>query len=233
MTTFKPPIGLHKILNPVLWKNRNLRPEVKKALLRIAREFYRYLKVKALLKDVLITGSQANYNYSEFSDIDLHLVFDFGAISCDESIEELFDTKRKLWREKHNIDIFGINVEVYAEDSNNPSVSSAYSLLTSTWIRDPDQPVSKYNVDKVKKIVDLWVNLIQSSMNSQSLQVCKDVQTLLARYRKLGLKKYGEFGPQNLAYKSLRNMGIIQQLSEKIIELEDDFLSLDNSDILT
>jgi predicted nucleotidyltransferase len=231
MTAYKPPIGIHKELNPVLWDNKKLRPEVKKALLRIAREFYRFLKVKTPVKDILVTGSQANYNYSEFSDLDLHLVFDFKSVSCDEPIEELFNTKRKLWREKHNIDIFDINVETYAEDSSNPSVSSAYSILTDTWIRDPEKPISTYNVEKVKQLTRLWSNLIYSVIDSKSISLCKNVQTLLAKYRKLGLKKYGEFGPQNLAYKSLRNMGLIQQLSDKIIDLEDDLLSLDSSDL--
>lgn len=232
MTAYKSPIGIHKTLNPILWRNKEVRPEIKKALLRIAREFYRYLKVKSPVQDILITGSQTNYNYSDFSDIDLHLVFDFNSISCDEPIEELFDTKRKLWREKHNIDIFGINVEVYVEDISQPSVSSAYSILTDKWVRDPDNPISSYNVKKVKHLVYLWGNLIESVIDSGSLRICKDVQTLLAKYRKLGLKKYGEFGPQNLAYKSLRNMGLIQKLSDKIVTLEDEFLSLDDSDIV-
>lgn len=231
MTAYKPPIGIHKKLNPVLWENNKLRPEVKKALLRIAREFYHFLKVKTPVKDILVTGSQTNYNYSEFSDLDLHLVFDFKSVSCDEPIEELFNTKRKLWREKHNIDIFDINVETYAEDSNTPSVSSAYSILNDTWVRDPEKPISTYNVEKVKQLTRLWSNLINSVINSQSLSLCKEVNILLGKYRKLGLKKYGEFGPQNLAYKSLRNMGLIQQLSDKIIDLEDDLLSLDSSDL--
>lgn len=231
MTAYKPPIGIHKTLNPVLWENSTLKPEVKKALLRIAREFYRFLKVKTPVKDILITGSQTNYNYSKFSDLDLHLVFDFNSVSCDEPIEDLFDTKRKLWREKHDIDIFGINVETYAEDLNKPSVSSAYSLLNDTWVRDPKKPISTYNVEKVKQLTKLWSNLIYSVIGSKSTSLCKDVQTLLAKYRKLGLKKYGEFGPPNLAYKSLRNMGLIQHLSDTIIELEDELLSLDNSDL--
>lgn len=231
MTAYKPPIGIHKKLNPVLWENNKLRPEVKKALLRIAREFYHFLKVKTPVKDILVTGSQANYNYSEFSDLDLHLVFDFKSVSCDEPIEELFNTKRKLWREKHNINIFDINVETYAEDSNTPSVSSAYSILNDTWVRDPEKPISTYNIEKVKQLTRLWSNLINSVINSQSLSLCKEVNILLGKYRKLGLKKYGEFGPQNLAYKSLRNMGLIQRLSDKIIDLEDDLLSLDSSDL--
>ena len=231
MTAFKPPVRIHNTLNPLLWKNKEIRPEVKKALLRIAREFYKFLKIDSPVEDILIYGSQTNYSYSEFSDIDLHLVFDFNAIQCDEPIEELFDTKRKLWREKHNIDVFGINVEVYAEDINNPPVSSSYSILKDKWVRDPEKPVSKYNVEKVKNLVYLWSNLIESAIASGSLTICRDIQILLARYRKLGLKKNGEFGPQNLAYKSLRNMKLIEKLSKKIVDLEDEFLSLDKLDL--
>lgn len=226
MPTYEPPIGIHKRLNPKIWANNELRPEVTKSLLRIAREFYKFLKISSPIKDILITGSQANYNYSKNSDIDLHVVFDFKNITCDEPIEELFDTKRKLWREKHNIEIYNIPVEVYAEDLSNPSVSSAYSIVNKTWVRHPSAPVVSYNVDKVKEISALWIKLIKLAIRSKKLNVCNKTQKLLADYRKVGLKVYGEFGVPNLVYKSLRNAGLIKKLSDEIIKLEDETLSL-------
>lgn len=227
MPNINLPIGFHKQLNPKLWDGEVLRPEVKKSLLRISREFYKFLKISSPVKDIYVTGSQANFNYSKKSDLDLHLVFDFNEISCDEPIEELFDTKRKLWREKHNIDIYDIPVEVYAEDLSKPSVSSAYSIISDTWIRDPSQPVISYNVDKVEHLTELWLKLIKAAIKSKNFKICDYVMKLLADYRKLGLEKHGEFGAPNLVYKSLRNMGAIERLSEYTIRLKDQSLGLD------
>jgi hypothetical protein len=227
MPKYTAPIGIHDTLNPKIWDGESLRPEVKKSLLRIAKEFYKFLKVSSPVQDVLLTGSQANYNYSRNSDIDLHLVFDFENIACDEPISELFDTKRKLWKEKHDIDIYGIPVEVYGEDSNNPSVSSAYSLIKDAWVRNPSDPVISYNKDRVEYLTALWIKLMEISIESKNLKICNIVQQLLADYRKMGLKVYGEFGVPNLVYKSLRNIGIIKHMSDTIIMLTDDDLSLD------
>jgi predicted nucleotidyltransferase len=227
MPQFEPPIGLHRRLNPVLWRDEAIRPEVRKALLRIAREFYKFLNVKTPVKDILITGSQVNFNYSKYSDIDLHLTFDFSKISCDEPIEELFDTKRKLWKERHNIDIYEIPVEVYAEDVNKPSVSSAYSLVHEKWIRHPGTPIIHYNVGEVKRLVDVWNQVIAAAIRSKNVSTCRKVIELLMKYRTMGLKKHGEFGVPNLVYKTLRNSKAITNISDLVNRLEDYNLSLD------
>jgi predicted nucleotidyltransferase len=224
---FAEPIKIHDKLNPKLWTKDRLDPKVRNGLLRIAKEFYKFLEVKAPIEDILITGSQANYNYTDFSDIDLHLVFDFSKISCDEPIEQLFDTKRKLWNEKHDIDIYDIPVEVYAEDYNKPAISSRYSLVTDKWIDHPDKPSIEYNKEKVQRLTSLWTMLIDHAVKSQNLNACQHIKDLLGKYRKIGLKKQGEYGPSNLAFKSLRNSGKIKQLIDTINWLKDEDLSID------
>jgi len=227
MPTFKLPIDIHDRLNPALWNGDKPHDEVQRALLRIAREYYKFLKVKAPIRDILISGSQANYNYSQYSDIDLHLVFDFSDIQCDEPIIELFDSKRKLWKKNHDIDIYGIPVEVYAEDSLNPAVSACYSLLKGQWVRHPSTAQVNYNLGKVKQSVNTWSRLILFAIKQQDVDLCKQVMALLSHYRKLGLKAYGEFGTPNLVYKSLRNMQLLERLNTEIHDLEDELLSLD------
>lgn len=52
-------------LNPVIWdENQNIRNEVSNALLTISTDFYEDTKLKAKLKDVLLLGSSANYNWT-------------------------------------------------------------------------------------------------------------------------------------------------------------------------
>ena len=67
---------LHQELNPSLFMDDKMRPKVREWLLDIAKEFTgsiaEDLDYKVL--DVLLVGSQAGYNYTQYSDIDLHLV---------------------------------------------------------------------------------------------------------------------------------------------------------------
>ena len=69
-------VKFHDRLNPRLWDNReHLRPEVHATLMAITREFQEFLGVPDLdVVDITISGSNAAYNYTKNSDIDLHLV---------------------------------------------------------------------------------------------------------------------------------------------------------------
>jgi hypothetical protein len=50
--------------------------------------------------------------------------------------------------------------------------------------------------------------------------------------RKAGLTRAGEWSVENLVFKILRNLGLIDQITEKITELEDDQLSLEQTQVL-
>jgi predicted nucleotidyltransferase len=227
MTRFEPPIIPHQELNPRLWDHAELKPEVQVALLRIAREFWKFLEIDAKITDIVISGSQANYNYTSHSDIDLHLIVPMGDIQCDEPIEALFDTKRRLWKLKHTIDIYGIPVECYAEDQARPAVSSSYSLLTNTWIREPDPSKIEYNQQQVKHSVKVWTTLILHAVQTRDLTELERLTELLITYRKVGLAKQGEFGTANLTFKSLRNAGLLDRLHLALNTIKDSNLSLD------
>jgi hypothetical protein len=228
LNAFKNPIEIHNELNPKLWNNETLFPEVRQALLRIAEEFYKFLEVDSIIYDIVITGSQTNYSYSEYSDIDLHLIIPFKNIACDEPIANLFDTKRKLWKEKHNIDIYEIPVETYVQDIDQLAIGSVYSIIENKWIDHPDIPKVEYNKDEVMHIVNIWNKIINIVLTSKKLSLCKMILSLLGKYRKIGLKQHGEFGVPNLVFKSLRNTKIIDNLSDMIHSLEDKNLSLDD-----
>ena len=88
MFEFQQPIEIHGQLNPKLWRGTRLRKDVYRALMRIAGEFYKSLNVQANVQDILITGSQVNYNYGPNSDLDLHLVIDFADVDCEGGARE-------------------------------------------------------------------------------------------------------------------------------------------------
>lgn len=227
MTKFAAPIDIHRELNPLLWQDQVLRPEVHAALMRIAKSFYEFLDIDAKVKDLVISGSQVNYNYTEHSDLDLHLVMDYAQVSCDEPIEELFTAKRKLWNQQHDVDIRGIPVEAGVEDINNPLTSATYSLVKNQWIRRPEQSHVAYNAAEVQRLAAIWARTIQRAMTSGSIEQMQRVRRLLSKYRSLGLKHRGEFGVPNLVFKSLRNSGLLDQLHQTLLNKQDQKLSLD------
>jgi len=223
---YNPPIEIHNELNPVLWDDGQIRREIHVKLLQIAKEFYEFLGVSTPIEDVLITGSQANYNYTDQSDVDLHLVVDFNNVNCEGEVRELFDSKRKLWKLQHDIDIKNIPVECYVEDVNHPAVTASYSLVKDTWIKKPKEINVNYDKAAVEKIATTWDSIISHAVKSQDLAQCIRVRELLAKFRRASLDKTGEFGEGNLAFKMLRNSGNIKDLIDTIHNLKDRKLSL-------
>ena len=71
-------IEKHDKLNPALFdEDKHLFPDVREALLRIAKEFVSGVEeddVAINVKDIKLVGSNCSYNYNQDSDIDLHIV---------------------------------------------------------------------------------------------------------------------------------------------------------------
>lgn len=228
MNHFEVPAQNHKELNPTLWDGEALKPEVEHTLLKIAKAYWKFLSIDTPLADIVISGSQANFNYSKHSDIDLHLIVSYDNVQCDMAVDELFDTKRKLWKEQHNIDIHGIPVEVYVEDTARPAVTASYSLLKSAWVNPPKQTKVKADPDRIERICLSWMKLIASAIKSKDLEQIDQAKDLLWMYRKKGLAIEGEMGVPNLVFKTLRNAGVTELLLMAVREINDRKLSLEN-----
>lgn len=220
-------IDLHQQLNPKIWRDdQKIQPAVQAALLRIAREFYDFLGFRVPLKDIQITGSQANYAYSEYSDIDLHLIVDFRDVECDQPVDLMFDSQRKLWKERHTITIHDIPVEVYVEDTGKPVKGSTYSLLSDQWIDRPKPAPRDIDEPAILAHTQQWAEEIQQAMATKDLAQLEAVRHRLKLYRQAGLDREGEFGVDNLVFKNLRNLGVVGLLVKAIDHLEDQALSI-------
>ena len=124
-------IKFHDELNPNLWNNDKLDPKVRKQLLLIAEDFITTLGIKDLaVKDITISGSNAAFTYTPHSDLDLHVLVDFNELPDNEVYQELFNAKKVLYNDAHDITVHGVPVELYVQDSNQPVVSlGEYSVL--------------------------------------------------------------------------------------------------------
>ena len=221
-------VKFHDHLNPALYNGDHIKPDVREQLLLIAQDFIEHLGVNDLdLVDITVSGSNAAYNYTAHSDIDLHILVDIQQFENDDVYRELFDAKKTVYNENHDILINGYEVELYVQDSNEPVISlGEYSILNDKWIKLPrkrkadfDQVATKLKYRKLYKLAHYALKTNDSNK----------IQTLirtLKKYRRAGLDAYGEFGPENLAFKILRSKGVIKELYEKLKDLHDEQLSL-------
>jgi hypothetical protein len=227
VTEFSKPIELHSELNPQLWENDQLRPEIAQHLLKIADDFIEFVDVPLEVEDIIVAGANANYTYTEYSDLDLHVVVDYAKVSCDREAAELFDSKRLLYKQRYKIKVLDIPVEPGIEDSRNPTVSAAYSILNKEWIRPPVKELPFYDEAEVKEVTEQWKDIIRLAMRTGNLGICRTVLKMLRKFRKIGLaSKQGEFSIPNLVYKSLRNDKTIEGMQTLVDKLHDQTLSV-------
>ena len=220
-------------LNPKVWENPTepnkavMIPKVRKALMRIAEEFINYLGEDVFVDDIHLTGSLANFNWSEFSDFDLHVIVDFEQYEEQSDLyKELFNLKKQVFNDKHNIKIFGYDVELYAQDAEEPHYSSGvYSVMNNEWVNKPKK--LKVEIDKsvLEKKIKSWTEKIDSAIEEG--KDLEKIKTKLKDYRKSGLEKDGELSYENLVFKFLRRSGHIQKMFDTANKETDKELSIE------
>ena len=222
-------VTFHKELNPKLWEGNKLDPAVRDQLLVIAEDFVEYLGISNLkVRDVTISGSNAAYSYTPHSDLDLHILVDFNELPNNEVYQELFTAKKTLYNDAHDITVRDVPVELYVQDTNQPHVSlGEYSIVYDKWIRIPKKRRANFDEAATKAKYEKLGDLIELALKSRDPKRVNDTLALIKRYRKSGLEKAGEFGPENLAFKAIRKQGLIQDLHDLKAQLHAEKLSID------
>ena len=227
----KTTLRSHDTLNPKLWKNEKLDPEVYLALNKIAKEWATFANIpSSAIKDIIIVGGNANYNYTKYSDIDLHLVIDKSGVKCEGLVDDYLLSKKHLWGLTHDITIKGQPVELYAQDFKDTfkKGQGVYSLKSNKWLQEPELVKFDTNSQTVKdKVFDLQKaidHLVDSK--SDDIDAFKKMKTKLKNMRASDIEKGGEYAPENLALKELRNRGTLDKMSKYMRNLEDEALSL-------
>ena len=218
-------VVVNRRLNPKIWENDDLKPEVKQSLVKIAQAFEKFLGVDLDVVDYTITGSNANYTWTAFSDLDLHLIIP--GTPTDEQ-RELFTAKKALWGEQHDISIKGLPVECYVQGQDEPHHSTGvYSIKNDSWTVMPKKVKPKIDDASVEAKKDGILRDIESALLGRDLEKLRTVKDKITQMRKAGLARAGEWSVENLVFKILRNLGLIDTITEKIRELEDAELSLE------
>jgi len=222
-------VAYHDELCPAAWDGTELKGEVRERLIGIAQLFISYLDVADFeVDDIVLTGSLANYNWTQFSDFDLHIVTDYANLNADDIAEAFYRAKKTIWNNQHDITIYGHEVELYVEDINEPPVSGGvFSVLHDEWIKTPNHKNPNVNdtavVKKVHELEDQIERCIQTADDPEDLKRLTDK---LSKMRRSALDQGGEFSVENLAFKTLRNMGIIKALHDAYLEKQDKLMSV-------
>ena len=225
-------------LNPELWdENKKLRDDVRERLLDIAEKFIKpTLGADAVIKDITFTGSLANYNYSDLSDIDLHIIIDFADINKDkEMVRKYFNAVKALWNSLHDIRIKGFEVEAYVQGADEPHTSTGvYSVQDDNWLKEPTQTEAEIDEDSISNKSDSLMDQIEQALKlmeedspKAALDRAVSLMEKIKKLRKAGLETNGEYSVENLAFKTLRNTGYLKKLSDLKREAYDKLMSLD------
>lgn len=218
-------VTVNRELNPKIWQDGRLDGRVRIKLLEIAKAFVDFVGIDLDVEDYTITGSNANYTWTAYSDLDLHVIITGAA--TDEQ-RELFTAKKALWAEQHTITIRGLPVECYVQGSEETHHSTGvYSIVNNKWLVEPKKTKPEIDDQAVEAKKDSVLAAIEHALLSKDLNKLRTVKDRITNMRKAGLERAGEWSIENLVFKILRNLGLIDQVTEKIRELEDQELSLE------
>lgn len=223
----------HNELNPNLWENNKLKDEVKEKLLQIADVWTKFAKIPSeAVEDVLVVGGNANYNYTPYSDIDLHILIDKDKIAdCPEILDEYLRDKKQLWSHSHDIKIYSHDVEIYAQDLSEqvPPNQGSYSIVSDQWINEPKLEEVNLEDPEIQLKVQDYMHKIDSMIQSNASDDSFDkLKKKFKEMRSAGLKQSGEFSIENLVFKELRNLGYFDKVNEYVRSRQDQNLSLKN-----
>ena len=222
-------------LNSTIWEDSSLKDKVRDQLYRIALEFYLSLNIEAPMKDIIFTGSLANYNYTKHSDIDLHIMIDYADVDDNlDLVKDLMTAKKSLWNDKHDIKFLTHEVELYAQDENEPHHSTGiYSIVSNKWLAKPSPKDTQIDFASVRaKATDLMGQIDDVVLQpAASIKKIRKLKEKIRRMRQSGLESSGEYSVENLAFKVLRNTEYIKKLYDRETEEFDKNLSLSKEDL--
>jgi len=224
-------------LNPEFWDREELKKDIRDQLMKIAEEFFDGLNSpeKLVIKDVIFTGSLANYNWSKYSDVDLHVIVDFETIDTkEEFIKQLFDSYKNLWNKNHDITIKGYDVELYLQDLKETlSANAVYSVKRNKWLLKPEKEKLKINRNIIKKKALSFFDKLKDIKKiyaegdyQRALDKSQELKDKIKKYRKSGLESGGEYSLENLVFKVLRRTPYMEVLNDINSKSYDQIMSI-------
>ena len=231
-----------KTLCPAIWSDDELKQKVRRQLLRIADDFISgFDEFNLVPVDIVVVGSIAGFNWSSYSDIDLHIIVDMSKLSkygTKEVLKSLFDNKKNIWNDKHEIEIYGYEIEMYVQDVNEENASDGvYSVKYDRWVKIPKVKDAYLNRSLIKKQSSQYINIIEKldelgnkKLNASQFETLYNIACMfndeIMTGRRGGLTSEGENSAGNIVFKVLRRSGHLGKLKELKVKFFDKMSSL-------
>ena len=215
-------LQIQKGLHPKFWFRRELHLPVRRKLIKIAYDVAKELDIFDFIDDIIITGSIATYNWHSLSDIDLHIMLDFAKVDQNTSlVKKYLDSQKALWNKNHDIMINDHEVEIYFQDSSeNHESDGIYSVQMGPWSKKPEKKKAKLDITAAENIAESIYNEIQLLQDLFAKKkyrlvygLSEKLKSKIKTMRSSGLSKQGIYSAENLAFKILRNNGLLEILS--------------------
>lgn len=232
-----------KQLNPKIWDNGKLKKNVRKRLIKIAQEFVKSTEIDFFPIDIVLVGSIASFNWSKYSDIDLHIIADFKQLNEDEElIKNYFYAKKCIWNDTHeDLKIYDYDVELYVQDISEENASNGiYSIKNNSWIKIPSSKHKQLDKDTIKDTASMYINKIEY-YNRKFDELTSDksflllqskvnyLYDLIIKGRKESLPKEGEQAAGNIIFKVLRRSGHLAMINKLKTKLYDKINSIEET----
>lgn len=242
----------HETLNPKLWEGGKLKSEVADKIFDIVDVFVEGLKengIKIMIKDIIIIGSNASYNYGDTSDIDVHLVVDTNSFDCPDNLYPfLYSSYRSIFNKKYDIEFYGTGVELFVDTEGTKTISNGIYSLNTGWIKEPvKEEIPELDQEKFDAEFSKWEDMyfelvkgesdvtnaekpigdmLEESLDSEKINQIDDFIEDIYDLRKVSLQKDGEYSIGNLVFKEIRSLGYLDNLKVLKNELKSRELSL-------
>jgi len=228
-------------LDPLLWDANKLKDYIAEHLYIIAKNFFKDLDLDWKdVKDVILTGSLANYNWSKYSDVDLHILVDFRDIDENEKlVKDFFKNATIVWNKTHEITVKGHPVELYVQDSRETHHSTGiYSLKYDHWLKTPSKYAPEIDYANVKKKsaklmneIDEIYELFAEKSYKEANDEAEKMRGRIRKFRQAGLETGGQYSVENLVFKLLRRNDYLQKLSSLKILSYDKMMTVNGAAI--
>jgi hypothetical protein len=213
-------------LSDKVWDNKILRPAVREQMLKAAREFIDEFEIDmSVVKDITFTGSMAGFYWLDSSDVDLHIIVSFDEMKDrgdHDILREYFDLAKVVWGKNREQFICGHEVELYVQDIGQPHYASGvYSALNDEWLSVPekfgdvdiDVRYIEYRLSHLRRQIAHASDLVTRDPK-KAMEYIDRLKDKMGKMRKDGLEEDGEMSPDNLAFKTMRREGLLEQLRE-------------------
>lgn len=228
--TLNEEFQIHDHLNEKVWDTSgHLLPQVREKIVEIVKQFEQDLQAPIYIADIQVVGSNASFDYTDTSDLDVHIIANYELVSSQvELVQLIYDLSKTQFNKDYDISIYGINVELYVQDVNSACVSNGiYSVLDNKWIKEPKplKSASKKNIDQE---LAAWRSHIVTLLQNRNKQDIIDAINTLYLIRHNAIAEEGQFSKGNQLFKEIRSLGLLDKLKDTLSELTQQELTLEN-----